>query len=144
QAAVVTLNRAAKDVKVTGDASGGLDNAGTTVSLYPNGFQAGAAYDVSMTFTSMAGVVGGAQAVQFVAAGGAALTGSFDNGDNNLGVAFPVVVGTGQPPGDPTAFAARFSITAMVTATAAVTDTASATGTVSPATPAAPSPAAVP
>ena len=143
QAAVVTLNRAAKDVKVTGDASGGLDNAGTTVSLYPNGFQAGAAYDVSMTFTSMAGVVGGAQAVQFVAAGGASLTGSFDNGDSNLGVAFPVVVGTGQPPGNPAAFAARFSITAMVTATAAVTDTASGTGTVSP-PPAAPSSAAVP
>jgi len=132
QAAVVTLNRAAKDVNVTGDASGGLDNAGTTVSLYPNGFQAGAAYDVSMTFTSTAGVAGRPQAIHFVAAGGPSLTGSFNNGDSNLGVAIPVVVGTGQPPADPAAFAARFSITAVVTGTTAVSDTASVTDSATP------------
>jgi lipoprotein-anchoring transpeptidase ErfK/SrfK len=118
-AAVVTLDHAAKEVKVDGPATAQLGKDGTTISLYPQGYRPGATFPVSMMVTSRVGVTGGPQSVRFVAKGGATLTTSFDDGDRNLGVASPLVVGTSQAPADPAAFAAHFTVTADVTATAA-------------------------
>jgi lipoprotein-anchoring transpeptidase ErfK/SrfK len=114
--AVVTLDRAAKDVKVEGPATAQLGSGGTTISLYPQGYRPGASFPVSMTVTSMAGVTGGPQSTRFAAKGGPTLTTSFNDGDRNLGVGNPLIVGTGRAPADPADFAAHFSVTADVTA----------------------------
>lgn len=119
-AAVVTLDHAAREVKVDGPATAQLGPDGTSVSLYPQGYRPGASFPVSITVTSKSGVTGSPQMAHFVAKGGATLTTSFDDGDRNLGVASPLVVGTSQAPSSPADFAAHLSVTADVTATAAV------------------------
>jgi lipoprotein-anchoring transpeptidase ErfK/SrfK len=115
--AIVTLDRAAKEVKVDGPATAQLGSGGTTISLYPQGYRPGASFPVSMTVTSMAGVTGGTQSTRFVAKGGPTLTTSFNDGDHNLGVGNPLIVGTGQPPANPADFVAHFTVTADVSAT---------------------------
>ena len=114
-AAIVTLDRAAREVKVDGPATAQLGPGGTTISLHPQGYRPGASFPVSMSVTSMAGVTGEPQSTRFAARGGPTLTTSFNNGDRNLGVASPLIVGTGQPPADPADFTAHFSVTADVT-----------------------------
>ena len=113
-AAIVTLDRAARAVKVDGPATAQLGPGGTTISLYPQGYRPGGSFPVSMSVTSMAGVTGEPQSTRFAAKGGPTLTTSFNDGDHNLGVASPLIVGTGQPPADPADFAAHFSVTADV------------------------------
>jgi len=115
-AAIVTLDRPAKAVKVDGPATAQLGPGGATISLYPQGYRPGASFPVSMSVTSMAGVTGQPQSTRFAAKGGPTLTTSFNDGDRNLGVASPLIVGTGQAPADPADFAAHFSVTADVTA----------------------------
>jgi lipoprotein-anchoring transpeptidase ErfK/SrfK len=70
-----------------------------------------------MRVTSLAGVTGGPQSTRFSAKGGPTLTTSFNDGDRNLGVGSPLVVGTGQPPADPADFVTHFTVTADVSAT---------------------------
>ncbi|HEY2668677.1 MAG TPA: L,D-transpeptidase family protein [Actinomycetota bacterium] len=111
-ATIVTLDRPAREVKVDGPATAQLGPGGTTISLYPQGYRPGASFPVSISVTSMAGVTGGPQSTRFAARGGPTLTTSFNDGDHNLGVASPLIVGTGQPPADPADFAAHFSVTA--------------------------------
>jgi lipoprotein-anchoring transpeptidase ErfK/SrfK len=115
--AVVTLDRAAKGVKVEGPATGQLGPGGTTISLYPQGYRPGASFPVSMTVTSMAGISGEPQSTRFSAKGGPTLTTSFNDGDRNLGVGSPLIVGTGQPPADPADFVTHFTVTADVSVT---------------------------
>ena len=113
-AAIVTLDRPAKEVKVDGPATAQLGPGGATISLYPQGYRPGGSFPVSMSVTSMAGVTGEPQSTRFAAKGGPTLTTSFNDGDRNLGVASPLIVGTGQPPADPADFATHFSVTADV------------------------------
>jgi lipoprotein-anchoring transpeptidase ErfK/SrfK len=114
--AIVTLDRAAKEVKVDGPATAQLGPGGTTISLYPQGYRPGASFPVSISVTSMAGITGGPQSTRFVAKGGPKLTTSFNDGDHNLGVGSPLIIGTGQPPADPADFVTHFSVTADVSA----------------------------
>ena len=118
-AAVVTLDRPAKEVKVDGPATAQLGPGGTTISLYPQGYKPGASFPVSLTAISLAGIAGSPQTAHFAAKGGPTLTTSFNDGDRNLGVGSPVVVGTGVAPANPADFVTHFTVTADVPATVA-------------------------
>lgn len=119
QPAVVMLDTPASDVQVQGPARAQLNPGGMSVSLYPQGYQPGVAYPVTVTLTSLAGTAGLGHGIRLVALGGPKLSGSPSQGATNLGVGIPLVVTVSKPPADPAAFAARLSVESDVTPTVA-------------------------
>lgn len=117
QPAVVELDTPASDVQVQGPARAQLNPGGMSVSLYPVGYQPGAAYPVTVTLTSLDGTVGAGHGVRLAALGGPRLSASPAQGATNMGVGIPLVVTLTKPPANPAAFAARLSVESDVTPT---------------------------
>lgn len=135
QAAVVQLDQPASDVSVDGAATADLQAGGTSVSLFPTDYRQGATFNVSLTATSEGGTKGTAKSVRFSALGGPSLSVSPGQGSTNMGVAYPVTIKLTEPPADPTAFAALFSVTATAAGPVVPGVSGTATSTVVPPAP---------